>query len=253
MKYFDTHTHIFKEYFSREEQEEIFKRCKEENIEYIMMPACTKEECFEVLEYKSEHIKIAFGIHPSEAKSLDALDFAKDFDFSKYDAIGEIGLDTHWEDNPPMEIQEEIFIKQLDIAHKYSLPVIIHNRHQTKRVIEIINRDKYKDLTFIFHSFTDGPEEVKLILENTNAFIAFNGVVTFKNAHNVREALELVPIDRLIAETDAPYLSPEPLRGKTNNPCNVKHTIAKMAEVKNIDLKEFADIIYKNSFRAYNL
>lgn len=252
MKYFDTHAHIIKEYYSDKERRELLEKAFDDGMEYVLIPGTTREDTLEIVNYKTEKVLIAAGVHPSDAYDLSVVDFFKDLDMSLFTAIGEIGLDTYHDTNPDLEIQIDVFKKQLDIAKNNNLPVIIHNRETTQDIYNIISSEKYKDLTYIMHSFAQGPEEASMLMA-LDVYFSFSGIVTFKNAQAVRDALMIVPIDRILVETDSPFLTPSPHRGKTNYPEYTRLTIKKIAETRKIELEEMADIIFENSKRVFNL
>ena len=169
---------------------------------------------------------------------------------NKIVAIGEIGLDYYW-NKENKEIQKEIFIKQIEIANKYELPIVIHTREAVNDTLQIL-RENQVVKKGIFHCCPLNRELIKEALR-LDYYISLSGVITFKNAKNAEEIINLIPDDKLLIETDSPYLSPEPLRGKRNNSINVKYVAEKIANVKNKTLEEIADITRKNAKRIFSI
>lgn len=168
---------------------------------------------------------------------------------SKIVAIGEIGLDYHYDTD--REIQKKAFIKQIQIANEVELPIVIHTRDAVMDTIQILKENKVNKVG-IFHCCPFNRELVKEALK-LGFYISISGTVTFKNAKNAEEIVKTVPEERILIETDSPYLSPEPLRGKRNDSRNLKYTIQKIAEFKGKDVNEMAEITYKNAKRIYEL
>jgi TatD DNase family protein len=167
-------------------------------------------------------------------------------------AIVEIGLDYHYNFSPP-EVQRQVFASQLELAMKHGKMVVIHTREAFEDTLAIIRNSGLDGERIIFHSFTEGPAAARTVLDLGSA-ISFSGIVTFKNSPAVRESAALVPADRILIETDAPYLSPEPVRNmKTNEPANVAHVLACLAEVRNVPAEELADMTTRNAIRLFGL
>lgn len=165
-------------------------------------------------------------------------------------AIGEIGLDYYWnKDNK--ELQKKAFIKQIEIANDLNLPIAIHTRDAVMDTLEILKQNNVNNKG-IFHCCPLNRELVKEGLK-LGFYISFSGVVTFKNAKNANEIIEMVPLDKLLIETDSPYLAPEPVRGTKNTPANVKYVAKKIAEVKKMKLEEIANITYENANNVYKI
>ena len=168
---------------------------------------------------------------------------------SKIVAIGEIGLDYHYDTD--REIQKEAFIRQIQIANEVELPIVIHTRDAVMDTIQILKENKVNKVG-IFHCCPFNRELVKEALK-LGFYISISGTVTFKNAKNAEEIVKMVPEERILIETDSPYLSPEPLRGKRNDSRNLKYTIQKIAQFKGKDVSEMAEITYKNAKKIYEL
>ena len=252
MKTFDGHAHIFKEYWNEEERTKIFNKVKEE-MEFIIIPGTEESSSKEIVQYKGDNRYIAVGLHPNVAHSIEVVEFMNDFDYSEITAIGEVGLDLHWKENPPIETQVEVLRYQMDIAKKHNIPVIVHSREADEHMYKIIESGDYDSITIILHSYASDKDWTKKYLEFNNVVFSFSGTVTFKNAHQIRESLELIPMDRVLSETDSPYLSPHPFRGQENKPWMVEHVVNKIAEVKGLTVDEANEIILSNAKRIYKI
>lgn len=198
------------------------------------------------------------GIHPSEIaeteKEIDKqiLEIKKIVEQNKkIVAIGEIGLDNHWEKDKK-EIQKYAFLKQIELANELELPIVIHSRDAIMETIEILNGKILPDKKGILHCCQLNKDLVKAGLE-AGFYISFAGAVTFKSSKNANEIIKMVPNDRILIETDCPYLSPEPNRGKRNDSRNVKYIAEKIANVKGMTLEEIAKITYENAKRIFKI
>lgn len=198
-----------------------------------------------------------FGIHPNEiASSKEEIDkeilqieeLAK---YRKIVAIGEIGLDYHWEQDKKEE-QKYSFIEQIKLANKLELPIIIHSRDAIMDTIAILKGEIKPNKKGILHCCQLNKDLVKTGLEE-GLYISFAGAITFKNSKNADEIINMVPNDRILIETDCPYLSPEPNRGKRNDSRNIHYTLEKIASVKGISAEKMSEITYKNAEKIYNL
>ena len=167
-------------------------------------------------------------------------------------AIGEIGLDYYWEKEEKMrKLQKRAFIEQIKIANKLDLPIVIHTREAVMDTIQIL-KENHVENHGVFHCCPLNRELVKEALK-LGFYISFAGPITFKNSKNASEIIEMVPNDKMLIETDSPYLAPEPVRGTRNNPINVKYIAQKIADVKKISLEEAAELTYENAERIFNL
>lgn len=199
-----------------------------------------------------------FGIHPNEiAETKEQID--KDIleieklaaQNKKVVAIGEIGLDNHWVKDRK-EIQKYAFLEQIKLANKLKLPIVIHSRDAIMDTIEILKGKILPEKKGILHCCQLNKDLVKVGLE-AGFYISFAGAITFKSSKNANEIISMVPNDRILVETDCPYLSPEPNRGKRNDSRNMKYTVQKIAEVKEISSEEIAQITYENGKRIYEI
>lgn len=198
-----------------------------------------------------------FGIHPSEVKKnkeeidQEIKEIEKLAREEKIVAIGEIGLDYHW-NKENKELQKYAFLEQIRLANRVKLPIIIHSRDAIMDTIEILKQEVKPEKKGILHCCMLNRDLVKTGLE-AGFYISFAGVITYKNAKNAEEIIQMVPEDRILIETDCPYLSPEPNRGKRNDSRNLKYTVQKVAQVKGKMAEEMASITYENAKRIYGI
>lgn len=251
MKIVDSHCHLDDEKFDMD-RDEIISDFEKEEIDFVVDPASDVASSEKIVEIVKKYDKIygAVGIHPHEVENITDKDLKKIYDLSfseKIVAIGEIGLDYYY-DNAPREKQKEIFIKQMEIAKKRKLPVIIHTREAMGDTYEILSKFK-SEVKGVMHCYTGSIEMAKRFIE-LGYYISISGAVTFKNAVKVREMAKQVPIDNLLVETDSPYLTPEPNRGKRNESKYVWLVAKKVAELKEIELN---NLIYNTNSNARNL
>lgn len=251
MKIVDSHSHIDDEKFDID-REEVVSLFDENKIDFIVDPASDVKSSEKIVEIVKKFSRVygAVGIHPHEVEDITDDDLKKIYNLSfsnKIVAIGEIGLDYYY-DNSPREKQKEIFRKQLEIAKKRNLPVIIHTREAMQDTFDILSEFK-GDITGVMHCYTGSFEMAKKFI-NLGFYISISGVVTFKNATNVREMAKKIPLDNLLIETDSPYLTPEPNRGKRNESKFVWLVAQKLSELKNIEIN---NLIYNTNSNARNL
>ena len=194
----------------------------------------------------------AIGVHPSEAKTYNQeveKEIYKLYKHKKVIAIGEIGLDYYWEQETK-ELQKEVFRKQLKIAQELQIPVLIHDREAHNDTFDILQEFKLKDV--VFHCFSGNVEFAKKCIE-AGYYIAIGGVVTFKNAKDLKEVAKILPLDKLLLETDAPYLAPVPFRGKLNSPAYLKYIAQEIANLKEIDIEEVKKQTTKNAQKIFGI
>ena len=252
IEFFDSHAHYNDEQFENDRDELIEKMYKEGITKIIVAGSNveTSKEAIEIAE-KYDFIYATAGIHPQDIENIDKdiLEIENLSTHKKVVAIGEIGLDYHYtKDNK--EEQKYAFIKQIELANKVNLPIVIHCRDAYIDTIDILKNKILPNKRGVFHCCQLNMELIKDAL-NLGFNISFAGPVTFKNSKNVKECIDLIPLDRLQIETDAPYLSPEPLRGTRNNSINMKLTAQKIADLKQISLEELAKITYENTLRMF--
>lgn len=258
MKFFDSHAHLDDEKFN-DDREEIIEKIHNDEIENFVSAGYSLEGSKKAVELskKYEFIYATCGISPNDIpQTEDELwkDLAEISNLVKKNnkvvAIGEIGLDYYW-NKENKEIQQKVFIKQIELANKLDLPIVIHSRDASIDTIKIISKNKVKNQG-IFHCCQLNQELVKNALE-LGYYISFAGPITFKNSKNAEEVVKLVPLDRILIETDSPYLSPEPNRGKRNDSRNVKYIAQKISEFKNMSLEDIANITYNNAKTIFKI
>lgn len=252
----DSHTHIYLKEDYNNDCSSIVKQAVEAGISHFVLPNVDLDSLPMVKELHDlfpDITSMAVGLHPTEVKSdwIKSIDvFEKELATGTYKAIGETGIDLYW-DNTLLHLQSEPFEIQLKMAENAALPVIIHSRNAFKETVEII--DKVSPVVpLIFHSFTGSPEDVKLIREICDPYFGINGVVTFKNAKPLREALSEIGIDRILLETDAPWLTPAPHRGKRNDSSYLGYIRDGIAQTLNItpdEVEKVTDATAKSVFK----
>ena len=258
MKFFDNHAHLDDEKFD-EDREELIEKIHNDEIDKFVSAGYSLESSKKSIELskKYDFMYSTCGVSPNDIpqteeelwKELDEIKkLAKEN--KKVVAIGEIGLDYHW-NTENKELQKKAFVEQIKIANELNLPIQIHTRDAVMDTLEILKQNNVNKKG-IFHCCPLNRELVKEGLK-LGFYISFAGPVTFKNSKNANEIIEMVPNDKMLIETDSPYLSPEPFRGKRNDPRNVKFIAKKIAEVKNITVEEVANITYENAMKVFNL
>ena len=251
---FDTHTHIYLPEFD-DDCELVIERAKEAGVAMMMLPNVDTETILplkKVLENNTDCCMAAMGLHPTSVAEdyksrLD--DIAAEFERREYKAVGEIGVDLYWDKTFRNE-QLDVFAEQLRWASQKSLPVIIHNREALDDTIAVLRQNPVE--RFVMHSFGGSPDDVKRVREVGDAYFGINGVATFKNAR-LEDTIREIGLERLVVETDAPYLSPVPYRGKRNEPSYIVNTIRKIAEVLSLSQEEVENATYTNACALFSL
>ena len=234
----DTHSHInFADY--KENFDSFIENLKNNEIDNVIIPSVEPSTFDEIISLCEQYNIIygAIGVHPSEAKTYTDETEKEIYKLCKNEkiiAIGEIGLDYYWEQETK-ELQKEVFRKQLKIAEELQVPVLIHDREAHKDTFEILQEFNLKDV--VFHCFSGNADFAKKCIKK-GYYIAIGGVVTFKNAKDLKEVAKIVPLDKLLLETDAPYLAPVPYRGKLNTPAYLKYIAEEIANIREIDVEE---------------
>ncbi|MGL5617509.1 MAG: TatD family hydrolase [Metamycoplasmataceae bacterium] len=253
-KYIDLHAHPLKEYFDFPEI--IIEKSYEKGITRLFIVGTTIEESKEVKDLcvKYNYTFPIIGIHPNSATNRSDLKELKKLVDDSIVGIGEIGLDFHYDDSPSKEEQKFFFRKQIEIALEKNIPIIIHSRDATEETFNLLKeyKDNHPSLRIILHSYSSGPEWVEKFL-SIGAYLSFSGIVTFKSAKSMQEALRRTPIDKLFYETDTPYLTPTPKRGKINKPYYAIYIANFIAELKGITVDELNYQINKNIEYVFNL
>lgn len=249
----DTHTHLDAEQFD-EDRGEVIQRALDNGITRIINIGFNRETIPTSMQLaeKYDFIYSAVGWHPQDAKDMtsEELDWIESLcSHPKVVAIGEIGLDYYW-DTSPKEVQQTVFREQIRLARKVKMPIIIHNRDAHQDIVRILKEEKAEEVGGVMHCFSGSWEVAKQCLD-MNFYISFGGPVTFKNAKQPKEVLSKVPLDRLLVETDAPYLTPHPFRGKRNETGYVRLVAEAVAEIKQLKLEEIARITTENADKCF--
>lgn len=260
MEFFDSHSHYNDEKFN-EDREKIIEDTYKEGITKFVCAGYDIESSRFSLKLANEHeyIYSICGISPNDVpedfssieEMLEELEnIIKDDIKNKIVAIGEIGLDYYW-NKENKNIQKELFIKQIELANEYNLPIVIHTREAVDDTIKVLKENKVKN-TGVFHCCPLNRELVKQAMQ-LGFYISFAGPVTFKNSRNAEEIVKIVPLDRILIETDSPYLAPEPKRGTRNDCRNVKYIAEKIALFKGISIEEVAKHTYENAIKVFKI
>ena len=260
MNLFDSHAHLDDEKFDID-RDEIINEIKKSGIKRLVSAGYSLEGSKNAVDLSNKYdfIYATCGISPNDIPQNEEelwknIQKIKDLAINnkKVVAIGEIGLDYYWEkDIKRRELQKKAFIEQIKIANELELPIVIHTREAVMDTLEILKNNNVIKKG-IFHCCPLNRELVKEALK-LDFYISFAGPITFKNSKNANEIIEMVPDDKILIETDSPYLSPEPLRGKRNDSRNVRYIAQKIAEVKKVPLEQVADITYKNANRIFSI
>ncbi len=249
----DTHTHI--NCIEEISVEDIIKNALDNGVEKLIVPAAypTDIEVVKELAQKYENVYGLLGVHPSEVKGWndDLIDKIKEYSkSSKIVGIGEIGLDYYW-DKSFNDLQKEVFIKQIKLANELNFPISVHDREAHKDTFDILT-EYNKNSAVVMHCFSGSVEFMKECVKQ-GWYIAIGGVVTFKKAIKMKEVAKEVPLDKLLLETDAPYLTPVPYRGKTNQPAYVKYVAEEIASIRGISFEEVDEITTQNAKKVFSL
>lgn len=251
---FDTHAHFDDEAF-KSDRDEVLKGLHADGVAYVMNIGSNMKTSKEALKIanKYDFVYASVGVHPCDTYSLtdDDMESLKQMALTnpKVRAIGEIGLDYHFDDTDAA-LQKKWFIRQLGIAKELDMPVVIHDRDSKGEALEILKREGITK--GVMHCFSGSAQTVAELVD-MGFMISFTGVLTFKNARRAVEACRAVPIERLMIETDCPYMAPEPHRGERNYSGYVKYVAQKMAEIKEMPYEEVARITTENGLRFYGI
>lgn len=246
---FESHAHYDDEAFN-EDRDELLRSMPQNDIGYIINVGSSLETTKTTVELTSKYPYIygAAGVHPNETGELNEDNFSwlrQQCRKEKIVAVGEIGLDYYW-DEPNHDTQKKWFERQLDLAREVSKPVIIHSRDAAKDTYDIMRAKKAEEIGGVIHCYSYSPE-MALDYVKMGFYIGIGGVVTFKNGKKMKEVVEVLPIERILLETDSPYLSPEPNRGKRNSSLNIPYIAKQIAQIKDMSYEEVIDITFKNA------
>lgn len=252
---FDTHAHYDDEAFD-EDRELLLTSLKDHGIGWAVNVGASMESCRKALKLTEAYpfLYAALGVHPNETAELNEENMKwlrNACQDSKVVAVGEIGLDYYW-DEPEREIQKQWFVRQLALARETNLPVIIHSRDAAKDTLDIMKAEHAEESGGVIHCFSYGVDMAREYL-NMGFFLGIGGVLTFKNGRKLKEVAEYAPMDRIVLETDSPYLSPVPNRGKRNSSLNLLYVVSALAELKGITEEEVILRTTENARRLYRL
>lgn len=252
---FDSHAHLDGERFDKD-RDKVVERAKASGISYIMNPGADFESSVKAVELASKYdmIYAAVGVHPHDTKDMDdiMLELIKGLAKKpKVMAIGEIGLDFYY-DNSPRDVQKEWFRKQIRLAKNVNLPIIIHDREANNEVMNILKEEKAFDNGVLMHCYSGSAQLARQYIK-LGAYISIAGPLTFKNARKAVEVVKTIPIEYLMVETDSPYLTPEPYRGKRNESSYVKYVAEKIAQIKEISFEEVAEKTTENAKKYFGI
>ncbi len=249
----DTHSHI--DMIEQISLDEVLANAAANDVEKIILPCAYPKDIDKIIDITEKYVNVYayLGVHPSEARDWNDCLSEKITNYvssgKKVVGIGEIGLDYYW-DKSFNDIQKEVFIKQIHLANELKLPINIHDREAHKDTFDIIQANN-ENSTVIMHCFSGSVEFARECIK-AGYYIALGGVVTFKNAIKMKEVAADIPIDRLLLETDAPYLTPVPYRGKENQPAFVRFVAEEIAKIRGIELEELAALTTQNAERIFN-
>ncbi len=254
MRLFDTHAHYDSGAFNSDRLE-VLASMPGKGVEKILNPGCEMESSRTAVSLAEQFpfVYAAVGVHPSdcgpwedgwleELRTLAA--------HPKVKAIGEIGLDYYWKDNPPREFQQKVFHAQLELAEQLGLPVIVHDREAHRDCLEVVRA--HPNVTGVYHCYSGSLEDAKILVK-MGWMLSFTGVITYKNARKSLEVIRWLPMDHLMIETDSPYLTPEPFRGQRNDSGKVYRVAETVAQVKELDPDEVAEITMENGMRFFGI
>lgn len=253
-KIFDSHAHYNSEQY-KEDLDKVIEEMQENRVIGVMncgTDVASSKKVIELAE-KNDIFYAAVGVHPSDAFGVDDAMMSEIEELAKHDkvkAIGEIGLDYYWEENPSREEQKDAFRRHLELAKKLNMPVIIHDRDAHQDTLEIMK--EYPEVTGVVHCFS-GSVEMALECLKLGYYIGITGVVTFKNAKKIIDVVKEVPLDKLLVETDAPFMAPVPNRGKRNQSNYIEYVIEKIAEIKGISSVEVSEKTIENTKKIFNI
>ena len=252
---FDTHVHLNAEQFE-DDVTEVIERALQNGVKQMVVVGFDRPTITKAIQLVETYdfLYASVGWHPVDAIDMTDEDLAWIEELSSHPkvvALGEMGLDYHW-DKSPKEIQHEVFRKQIRLAKVVKLPIIIHNREATADLVHILKEEGAEEVGGIMHCFS-GSVEVARECMAMNFYISLGGPVTFKNAKKPKEVAIEVPLDKLLIETDCPYLAPHPYRGKRNEPAYVKLVAQQIAELKGISLEEVAKATTENAKKLFDI
>ena len=254
MTLFDTHAHYDDDAFDAD-RDDVLTGLGEKGVGYVVNPGCTLDSSRQALALAERYpfLYAAVGFHPENCAGVTDGDFAALealLDHPKVVAVGEIGLDYYWEENPPREFQQEVFRRQLALAEKHNLPVIVHDRDAHGDAIALV--EQFPNVRGVFHCYSGSLEDAKRLVK-LGWYLGFNGAATFKNARKAPEVIAWAPLERILIETDAPYLAPVPFRGKRNDSGYLPYIVEKIAAYKGLTVEAVAVATTQNAKNFYGI
>ena len=254
MRLFDTHAHYDSGAFNAD-RTEVLASLGEQGVELVLNPGCDLDSSRTAVSLADRFpfVYAAVGVHPSDCAGFaqESLDSLRSLAVHpKVRAVGEIGLDYYWKDNPPPEFQQKVFHAQLELAQELDLPVIVHDREAHRDCLEAVKA--HPQVTGVYHCYSGSLEDAKTLVK-LGWTLSFTGVVTYKNARKSLEIIQWLPMERIMIETDSPYLTPEPFRGKRNDSGYVYRVAETIAQVKGMDPEEVAERTLENGKRFFRI
>lgn len=255
MYFIDTHTHLYDEAF-RNEGDEAVRRAVEAGVQKLVFPDISEPTRNEMFDLADRHPGVVFpclGLHPTELTAAWEAEIEQMMSWRdrRILAIGEIGMDLYWSKDLAKE-QELAFERQLRLAHEMDLPVIIHSREATDRILEVLKRVRNLDLRGTFHAYSGSIETYREIQKLGDWYIGIGGVLTYKKA-SIAETVKEIPLGRIVLETDSPYLTPVPHRGQRNESAYIPHIAEKLALQKGIGIEEVAEVTSQNAEKLFEI
>ncbi len=251
---FDTHAHYDDEAFDSD-REQLLERMRNRGVEYIVNVAASMASCKSTIGLirRFPYVYGALGVHPDQVSELTEEDYqwlGRNIYKPKIVAVGEIGLDYHWNDNK--EQQKKAFQRQMDIAREAELPIVVHSRDAAQDTLEVMKANKAEEIGGVIHCFSYTKEMAKQFMD-MGFYLGIGGVITFSNAKKLREVVEYMPMDKMVIETDCPYLAPVPNRGKRNDSFNLPYVVSRISEIKQISSDEVIRITSENAKKLYGI
>jgi TatD DNase family protein len=257
MELIDTHTHLFLSQFN-DDIDNVIQNAISNGVTKMLLPNIDSETTKQMLKLSERYPENCFpmiGLHPCsvsvENAKQEIMHVEKMLKKNKFLAIGEIGLDLYW-DKSTLDIQKQVFELQINLAKKYNLPIVIHVRDSFKEAIEIVEKLNDDNLSGVFHCFTGNLEEAQRVINLQDFYLGIGGVVTFKNG-GLDKIINQISLDNILLETDSPYLTPTPFRGKRNESKYILNIAQKLSEIYNIDIEKVAKKTTNNAYKLFNI